>query len=100
MSRKLTQAEKALWNRISKILWKNWDPIGVYNEDDEWDDEYDSYVPNIFRLAIEGADEYRIAASLTATINQSIGLSATDNNEHDRATARLIIQAKIELIDS
>jgi len=48
MKNKLSSKEKELWNRISKILWKNWDPIGVYEEESEWDDEYDSYVPHIF----------------------------------------------------
>lgn len=83
--------------RIQRILWEKWDPIGVFEEDSEWDDEYDSYVPHIFRLAIEGKDHIRIAASLTSTINQSIGLSVTDN-VNDIKVAKLIVQAKEELM--
>jgi len=94
---KLTSKQKELWKKIQKILWEKWDPIGVYEEDSEWDDEYDSYVPHIFRLAIEGNDHIRIAASLTSTINQNIGLSAS-NNEHDLKVGRLIVQAKEEIL--
>jgi hypothetical protein len=95
---KLSKQEKELWGRVRSILWREWDPIGVYEPDSEWDDEYDSYVPHIFRLAVEGCDQIRIAASLTATINQSIGLSAADNNEHDLRIAKLIVSAKKELL--
>ena len=98
MKKKLSVKEKELWSRISKILWENWDPIGVYEEEEEWDDEYDSYVPHLFRLAIEGNDHIRIAASLTSTIRQNIGLSATDNNERDIRVAKLIISAKQEIL--
>ncbi|WP_278350512.1 hypothetical protein [Marinobacter nauticus] len=98
MSKKLGRQEKELWERIRSILWEKWDPIGVYEPDSEWDDEYDSYVPHIFRLAVEGCDHIRIAASLTATINQNIGLSAADKNEHDLHVAKLIVAAKQELL--
>lgn len=84
--------------RISQILWEKWDPIGVYEEDSEWNDEYDNYVPHIFRLAIEGNDYTRIASSLTATANQIIGLSAEENNEHDIKVAKLILDAKKEIL--
>lgn len=98
MSKKLSRQEKELWERIRSILWEKWDPIGVYEPDSECDDEYDSYVPHIFRLAIKGCDHIRIAASLTATINQNIGPSAADKNEHDLHIAKLIVSAKKELL--
>ena len=98
MKTKLNSKERELWTKISKILWKEWDPIGVYEEDSEWDDEYDSYIPHIYRLAVEGCDHIRIAASLTATINQNIGLSASNNNEHDIKIAKLIINAKKSIL--
>ncbi len=97
MSR-LAPKQKELWEKIQRILWEKWDPIGVYEEDSEWDDEYDSYAPHIFRLVIEGNDHIRIAASLTSTINQNIGLSASNNNEHDLKVAKLIVQAKKEIL--
>ncbi len=64
----------------------------------EWCDEYDSYVPHLFRLAIEGNDHVRISSSLTATIRQNMGLNAAGNNEHDIKIAKLIIEAKNEIL--
>ena len=96
--KRLSPKQKELWKRIQRILWEKWDPIGVYEKDSVWDDEYDSYVPHIFRLAIEGNDHMRIAASLTSTIKQNIGLSTSNNNEHDIEVAKLIVQAKVETL--
>ncbi len=95
---KLNPKEEELWNAIRIILWEKWDPIGVYEEDSEWDDEYDSYVPHLFRLAIEGSDYTKIAASLKSTIKQSIGLSCENNSQHNIDIARLIVAAKQELL--
>jgi len=63
---KLSPQQKELWKKIQRILWEKWDPIGVYEKDSEWGDEYDTYVPHIFRLAIEGNDHIRIAAQKRA----------------------------------
>lgn len=41
---------------ISQILWENWDPLGV-NDNENIRDEYDSYVPKIVRLKMHGADK-------------------------------------------
>ena len=97
MKKKLNAKEKELWARISRILWKDWDPIGVHNDEDEWDDEYDSYVPHVFRLTLEGSDHVKIAASLTSTIRQDIGLSRTDDNAHEIKVAKLIVSAKQDI---
>ncbi|MCW8880327.1 MAG: hypothetical protein OQK04_15850 [Kangiellaceae bacterium] len=93
---KLSHKQKELFKRISKILWKDWDPIGVYNPEDEWDDEYDSYVPHLFRLAMEDKDAFHIASSLNLTATQNIGLGTNKNK--DMKVANLIIEAKKEII--
>ena len=98
MKRKLSQDEKKLFKRIARILWKDWDPIGVYNEEDEWDNEYDGYVPSIFRLAIENRDVYKISAHLIELQKNSMGLETQENNEIDKKIAELIIKAKQEII--
>ena len=94
--KKLNNKQKILFQKISKILWEKWDPIGVYNTEDEWCDEYDSYVPHIFRLTIENNDAIRIANSLSSTVKNDIGLGA--NTAHDLKVAKLIVEAKKEII--
>jgi len=94
----LSPPQTELWKRIQNILWERWDPIGVYEPDCEWDDEYDSYVPHIFKLAVEGKDHVHIAESLTFSATQSMGLSSSGSNQHELDVAKLIIQAKEELL--
>ena len=98
MKKSLSKNEKLLYKQIARILWKDWDPIGVYNEEDEWDDEYDSYVPHIFRLAIEGADAHKIAKHLTSIVRENMGMSTTSGNESDSVIAKLIINERKEIL--
>ena len=44
---------------VDRILWEDWDPIGV-NDEAAARDEYSSYVPGVVRLVREGADEAQI----------------------------------------
>ena len=94
----LSDKQKELWQEISKILWEKWDPIGVYEKDSEWTNEYDSYVPHIFRLAIDGADSNKIAASLASTAHQNMGFEFVKNSESDLRAANLIVHAREQLI--
>ncbi|MEH6473438.1 MAG: hypothetical protein V7752_19585 [Halopseudomonas sp.] len=96
MMTKLSSDQKAFYKEVSKILWEKWDPIGVNDGDNEWDDEYDSYVPHIFRLAIEGKDPGRIASSLSASTKQNMGLG--EDPEHDLRVAKLIVKTKVEML--
>ena len=98
MKRNLNKKEKELYKKIARILWKDWDPIGVYNEDDEWDDEYDGYVPSIFTLLTEGCDKYKISNHLTNLASENMGLKTIIGNEHDRKVASLVMQAKVEIL--
>ncbi|KZN70400.1 hypothetical protein [Pseudoalteromonas luteoviolacea] len=96
--RKLSLKQRQLWKELQGILWKDWDPIGVYEEGSKWDDEYDSYVPHLFKLVTEGADHIKISAYLTSVINQSIGLSTAPNNELEMKIAKLVIGAKHRIL--
>lgn len=87
--------ERRLFEEIAGILWNDWDPIGVNDGENEWNDEYDSYVPHIFRLALEGKNASRIALFLSSTIEQNIGLSAS--TQYDLEVANKIVEAKIRI---
>lgn len=93
----LFKKQQILWARIRTILWENWDPIGVYKEDATWDDEYDSYVPQVFRLALEGKDAVCIAKWLDQNAQVNMGLSG-NNTDRDLRVAELIIEAKVEIL--
>ena len=93
---KVVGKQKALYKRITAILWEDWDPIGVNDGKNKWDDEYDCYVSHIFRLAIEGADAVRIAGSLSSSIQQNMGLSV--DKERNLIVAKIICRARAEIL--
>ena len=94
--KKLSKKQKEFLAKVKEILWVSWDPIGVNDGENVWNDEYDSYAPHIFRLAIEGKDAQRIAQSLSMSISQNMGLSS--NKEHDLSVALKIIKAKEDIL--
>lgn len=76
-----------LWKIVDKILWENWDPIGV-NDYGGPNDEYSGYVPSIIKLLEERADEKKIAKLLFKHANENMGLSSRLEQHFD--TAKLL----------
>ena len=93
---KNSSLQNKFYSAVSTILWEKWDPIGVNDGDGEWSDEYDSYVPHIYRLAMNGNDADCIAKSLTLSVTQSMGMGQSPS--HDLKVAKLIVKAKAEII--
>ena len=82
-----------LFDRISWILWEDWDPIGAGVPPDE----YESYVPFLFVLTvIEGTNASQLAASLNSIADQFMQVSS--NKEKDMKAANLIIKAKKDFL--
>lgn len=63
------------YKKIDDILWIDWDPIGV--NDVAPRDEYQGYVPEIFRLKKNGADRIKIAKKLLDIERNQIGMLGT-----------------------
>lgn len=57
---------------ISKILWEDWDPIGI-NVIANAKDEYDSYAPKIYQMISRGDDYELVADYLTYVDTELIG---------------------------
>ena len=70
---------KRIYNAIDKILWEEWDPIGV-NEITTARDEYQSYTLGLFRLKLEGADKDTIANHLFKIETENMGLTGNIEN--------------------
>ena len=96
MNGSLNESERELWRQIDSILLKDWDPIGVYGYGA--DDEYSSYVPHIFKLAIGGAIAPAIADALAVIRHQYIGLSPRDDQSEELRIAEQIIRATSETL--
>ena len=70
---------------IRRILMAEWDPIGCGVPDDE----YDSYIPEIYRLLQEGVDAHSLAAHLETLETIWMGLCAFP--ERNRRVAEKLI---------
>ncbi|HEV7999465.1 MAG TPA: hypothetical protein VGP63_06275 [Planctomycetaceae bacterium] len=71
-------------NAIRRILLSEWNPIGV----DVPDDEYDSYIPNIYALVQQRASLDTVSSHL-GSIVERMGLQPV--SEHNRRAAALLL---------
>ena len=88
---KLPPRNLQLYRAIDEILWRDWDPIGV-SKFEAARDEYQSYLPEVYRLALAG-DRDKIADYLFWAATDRMGLT-TQRNQH-LAIASKILEAKV-----
>ncbi len=79
--------QREIWNEVDKILWNDWDPIGV-NDYGGSHDEYRGYVPSILKLLQDGADVYKIAMQLHHHAKVNMGLTS-EIESHKKVAAQL-----------
>ena len=77
-----------LVSEVDRILWEEWDPIGV-NDEPSARDEYSSYVPGVVRLLRDGADAAQIARHLQAIEEVSITVGVYDERRR-RVAGKLV----------
>ena len=73
--------------KIRRILVDEWDPIGCGVPEDE----YDSYIPVIYKLLQHGRDEYKLATHLANLEVNSLGYGSS-NMERCQRVAKLLRQ--------
>jgi len=73
MSEYLDRA-RVLHQAIKKVLLEEWDPIGV-GDIPEAQDEYDSYVPEIYKMLVSGKPKYDIFEYLWWLETEHMGLT-------------------------
>lgn len=81
-----------LYRRIDEVMHFIWDPIGVAGIP-EARNEYNGYVPQVFRMLKEGADEERIAAHLMGLVTSRMGMDG------DAARAREVASVLVNWRD-
>jgi len=63
MKQKLSPEQRNFYKRVDEILFYRWDPIGI--SDSDWPrDEYKTYVPQVFKIALESDGPEPIAEYL------------------------------------
>ena len=91
MGKKLPPQEMEFYKRIDEVLFYKWDPIGI-SEGNWARDEYQSYLPQVFKLALENEKPEPIANYLSVVTTESMGLS--EEKSHDLKIAKLILEIK------
>ncbi len=84
----MKKEDVSLYKTIDEILWFDWDPIGV-NDNEEIRDEYQGYTPQVFKLKKDGADLNKIAKHLYQLETVSMGMNG--NLEQCKEIAEKII---------
>ncbi len=72
MKSKAAADQLTLYKAIDNILWNDWDPINL-NDNENLRDEYQRYTSSIYKLKIEGAT-VEVIASRLREIEIKIGL--------------------------
>ena len=70
---------KTLWKQIDKILWEDWDPIGI-NDCNNASDEYTGYSPQILQMKLQGASKKEIAQKLLEYEKSQMGFLGNADN--------------------
>src|SRR5262245_54795613 len=84
---------------IEEVLFREWDPIGV-NDNELCRDEYDNYAKSLLRLLSDGADEFKIASRLCFLQRSSMALSVVDEERNRQVAKRLrkLVDSTTELV--
>src|SRR5688500_11864329 len=91
MGQKLPAKQLELYKRIDEIFW---DPIGV-SDSEAARDEHHSYLPKVFRMALEDASQQEIAKHLFLNETKSMGMEG--DLQHCLNVAKLVLNAREEI---
>ncbi|MBD0259208.1 MAG: hypothetical protein ICV83_26115 [Cytophagales bacterium] len=91
----MTREQNLLFEFIEDLLSYEWDPLGLNGFGPR--DEYQTYVPQIFGLAVGNATVDQIARKLRSIETEAIGV--TGNFEKCKQLARIIVQKKEILLN-
>lgn len=91
----LSAQDKEFLRRIDEVLHYVWDPIGVAGVP-QARDEYESYVPQVFRLLKGTADGKDVVEYLYRLSTEQIGMGA--NRDHDTKVVEVLLGWRDQLI--
>ncbi len=71
---KMNPEQLQLYKSIDAILWLDWDPIGINQIGVR--NEYNSYLPLVYQLKVNGASKIEIANYLDEIITKKMGMES------------------------
>jgi hypothetical protein len=88
--RRMTKEQTLLFEFIEDVLRYEWDPLGMNGYGPG--DEYESYVPQVFSLAVGNATAEQIADRLRSLETETLGVAG--DFEKCLRVARIIVQKR------
>jgi hypothetical protein len=85
----------AIYDAIRQVLVRDWDPMGI-KETDCPTDEYDSYIPRVYRILVGSRSEEDLADCLHRIERDEIGVGPTPA-ENLRSVTDKLLQLKVAL---
>ena len=82
-------------NSIRQILFRDWDPIGL-NDDQNILDEYDAYIAPIYRILVGSRSEDEIINFLFSTEVNEIGISC-ESPKQLRLVAKKLLKLDVKI---
>ena len=91
MGTKLSSQDASAYEALDRLLFREWDPIGVHNIDGP-EDEYQAYLPHFWTLVKDGASAEEVAAYLGDIETDRIELPTSQEHRLDiaRKAAELV----------
>lgn len=80
---------KEIMTSIGQILHNDWDPIGVRGVP-EAQNEYESYIGEVYRLIVSGASEEAICSHLSQIEVQAMGLGPSHSRDIQSVARKLL----------
>ena len=87
MDKKIKNKGIEIQNSIRKILFEDWDPIGINK--DAPDDEYDAYIGGVYRILSNNGTEEELLDYLHKVAIESIGIPEHDKNLNKEVAKKL-----------
>jgi len=85
MGTKLSAEDAGAYEALDRLLFRQWDPIGVSDMDGWADNEYRAYLPGFWELVRSGAPETQIVEYLAEIERDRIEFETSDEHRLDIA---------------
>ena len=97
MFKRLADPELKFYIILDEILWKDWDPIGVYGAGDDARDEYRDYLPEIYKMIKLNESERDISNYLFHIETEIMNLP--ENRGRCGKVATLVLSARDKFLE-
>ena len=98
MGTKLTAEDAGAYEALDRLLFRQWDPIGVYGNDG-LEDEYRAYLPGFWELVRLGSPDAEVVEYLAIIERDRIEFETSDEHRLDiaRKAAALVAAWRLQV---